>query len=189
MRARLGLVDAGVDFEIREIQLKNKHKEFLKVSKDATVPVLELEDQVIQESLDIMSWAYLTYSSSKLQYFDESRIQSFDRDFKPLLDQYKYNQDSEVAKTAQKEASEFLKQLEAVLSPFLYNDYFTPTDYAILPFVRQFAHVDQEWFYAQDWQKVIFWLDCFKASPIFNEIMYKLSPWQVNDPPIIWSEI
>jgi glutathione S-transferase len=56
-------------------------------------------------------------------------------------------------------------------------------DIAILPFVRQFAHVDLEWFSAQPWEKTKMWLQKFKESHQFAAIMDKYPKWVNGDIP------
>jgi len=62
-------------------------------------------------------------------------------------------------------------------------------DLAILPFVRQFAHIDENWFYDQDWINLIKWVDNFKQSSVFISIMTKLAPWQRDDAPVMFSDL
>ena len=57
MRARMALRYADIEFEHREIALREKPKSMLLASPKATVPVLCLEGQVLDQSLDIMHWA------------------------------------------------------------------------------------------------------------------------------------
>ncbi|ARM83164.1 glutathione S-transferase [Marinobacter salarius] len=63
MRARLGILFAGLTVELREIVLKNKPAQMLAISPKGTVPVLELaggdrsERLVIEESREIVEWA------------------------------------------------------------------------------------------------------------------------------------
>ena len=57
MRARMALILASKECELREILLKDKPDQMLQVSSKGTVPVLEFPDKVIDESLDIISWA------------------------------------------------------------------------------------------------------------------------------------
>ena len=58
MRARLGILFAERQVELREITLKNKPPQMLAISPKGTVPVLQLlEGTVIEESKEIMSWA------------------------------------------------------------------------------------------------------------------------------------
>ena len=57
IRARLALLHAKMNVEIREIVLRKKPKEFLVTSPSGTVPSLRLEMTVLDESLDIMKWA------------------------------------------------------------------------------------------------------------------------------------
>ena len=64
----------------------------------------------------------------------------------------------------------FCKRLDARLvgkTVFLFGDRFTFADAAVLPFVRQFAHVDRDWFWAQDWPNLISWLEAFLESERF----------------------
>ena len=54
----MALSYTGVQLEIREISLKNRPIELYEASKKGTVPVLiTLDDEVIDESSDIMLWA------------------------------------------------------------------------------------------------------------------------------------
>jgi glutathione S-transferase len=59
MRARMALLQAGVDYAPFEIVLRDKPAHMLAVSPKGTVPVLVLPDgQVIEQSLDIVAWAF-----------------------------------------------------------------------------------------------------------------------------------
>jgi len=60
MRARLALHISGIEYEQREVELKNKPPHMLHLSPKGTVPVLWLpgeDGRVLDESLDIMNWA------------------------------------------------------------------------------------------------------------------------------------
>ena len=57
MRARAALYFSKIDVELREVVLRNKPTEMTDVSAKGTVPVLVLENKVIEESLDIIIWA------------------------------------------------------------------------------------------------------------------------------------
>jgi len=54
-------------------------------------------------------------------------------------------------------------------------------DLAILPFVRQFAHTDIDWWDAQPYPNAQRWLAAFKASDRFAAIMTKYTPWKTGD--------
>jgi glutathione S-transferase len=58
MRARMALLSANISFDAYEISLRDKPLELLKLSSKGTVPVLLYKKQVIDESLEIMLWAY-----------------------------------------------------------------------------------------------------------------------------------
>ena len=51
MRARMVLCLAKIKTEIREVRLNNKPKHMLKVSPKGTVPILVLDNKVIDESI------------------------------------------------------------------------------------------------------------------------------------------
>jgi glutathione S-transferase len=57
----------------------------------------------------------------------------------------------------------------------------TLADFAILPFVRQFAFIDKDWFDAQDWPKTRAWLERFLASEAFAAIMPKVPQWHSGE--------
>jgi glutathione S-transferase len=55
----------------------------------------------------------------------------------------------------------------------LTRDRISLVDVALFPFVRQFAHVDRNWFYASQYRHLIRWLDEFLQSPLFISVMRK----------------
>ena len=57
MRARMALKLTNIRCEIREVRLNNKPKQMIDKSPKGTVPVLVLENEVIDESNDIIEWA------------------------------------------------------------------------------------------------------------------------------------
>ena len=57
MRARMALRYSGVSVNIVEVSLKAKPAEMLALSSKGTVPVLNVNGRVIEESLEIMRWA------------------------------------------------------------------------------------------------------------------------------------
>ena len=65
MRARMAIYLADIKCELREVYLKNKPTEMLEISPKGTVPVLQLNDQVIEESNEIIQWA-LSKNSKKI---------------------------------------------------------------------------------------------------------------------------
>lgn len=188
MRARLALSVSEQKVEHREVVLRNKPRALLDASPKGTVPVLVLPDgKVLDESLDIMFWALNQNDPKSWLPTDQERedvmalIRQNDGPFKSALDRYKYPDRYEGASSAEarNQASEIIEALNQRLAE--HGCLFGPNpglgDMAILPFVRQFAHVDREWFYAKPWPAAIRWLDQFKASEIFKTIMKKHEAW------------
>ncbi len=96
MRARLGILFAGLQVELREVTLKNKPAQMLAISPKGTVPVLQLADgAVIEESWDIMVWALEQQDPQGLLDATivpqaNALIEQNDNEFKYWLDRYKY---------------------------------------------------------------------------------------------------
>lgn len=76
--------------------------------------------------------------------------------------------------------AQWMKVLEnrLVQGAHLFGDRISLADMAIAPFVRQFAHVDKEWFQAQPWPNVQAWLHAWMESGLFARVMAKYPPWQ-----------
>ena len=189
MRARLALAVSGVDHELREVSLKSKPAEMLAASPKGTVPVLVLTSgEVIDESLDIMRWALSQNDPEGCLTqgpMDDmlALIAGNDGEFKHSLDRYKYPNryplesggDLQAFAIAHRsKAATWLQTLESRLSEgWLFSDRASLADVATLPFVRQFANTDPEWFAAQLWSLMLGWLDRFEASALFESVMAK----------------
>lgn len=88
MRARLAISLSGIKVELREVVLREKPRQMLELSPKGTVPVLVChDDQVIDESFDIMIWA-LGNDFFKIEECE--LVKHCDENFKPWLDRYKY---------------------------------------------------------------------------------------------------
>jgi len=195
MRARLALLASGIRCEMREIALSQKPESMLSVSPKGTVPVLVLKDRVLEQSLDIMSWA-LSQSDphhwSTLGLTIEEKAQALvkrcDEEFKYHLDRYKYpnRYDLPAGTLHRTSGSDFLNQLNGQLqqSKNLIGDHWTWVDAAIAPFVRQFARTDRNWFDAQAWQPLQNWLNNFEASEAYAVVMHKYKVWHQGAKPV-----
>ena len=198
MRARLSLKLSAIEVELREILLRDKPDAFLQASSKATVPVLEADGRVIDESLDIMLWAckrsgdrhgwhHDYHHSPELQDF----IRRLDGEFKTHLDRYKYatryTESSEEADRLSRDSRQqgeiFIWELDKRLRQqrWLGGDRAGLMDIASLPFIRQFRIADQSWFDAQPWQEVTRWLSEFLESELFASVMKKYPPWQEGE--------
>tara|TARA_B100002051_G_scaffold271303_1_gene305751 strand:+ start:59 stop:703 length:645 start_codon:yes stop_codon:yes gene_type:complete len=189
MRARLSLVVSKTRVEIREVLLKKKPKEFLDVSASATVPCLITNEEILDESMDIMYWALKKSDPQnwlKMPKLGNDLIKENDTSFKHYLDLTKYHirYPRLNPKESRIKASAFLIKLESIMvDNFLFGPTPTIADMSILPFVRQFANTDLEWFDNQNWPRVKSWLYKFIGSEIFHEIQIKFVQWQTNSKP------
>jgi len=194
MRARLAITSAQFEVELREVELRNKPESLLLVSPKGTVPVLVLDNgQVLDESLDIMSWAL---QQNDPEYWlntawlkdAETLIQWNDGEFKYYLDRYKYadRYPDFSALEYRRQAERFLAELEPRLhqNAYLCGNHFSLADAAILPFIRQFAAVDSVWFESAPYPFIQQWLNKFVTSNCFIAVMTKYEPWKPDDSPI-----
>jgi glutathione S-transferase len=185
MRARLAITLSQTRVELREIILRDKPAAMLAASPKGTVPVLVLGNEVIEESLDIMKWALADHPLGALSGEDAELIALNDGPFKSALDRTKYATrfPGNDANAEREKACTFIATLEASLAgPWLGGDTASLTDYAILPFIRQFANTDATWFAEQPYPSVQKWLSDFLASPLFQSIMNKYERWDELSP-------
>lgn len=179
MRARMALRYSGVPLSIVEVSLKAKPAEMLALSPKGTVPVLVCADgRVIEQSLEIMHWALAQYDPDNWLGPDSAAlIQENDQVFKVNLDRYKYaiRYPEQPMEHYRAQGAAFLQRLEMMLeqTPYLAGDTLSLADIALAPFVRQFAHVDRDWFEQAPYPRLNAWLERFLASELFNAVMAK----------------
>ncbi len=192
MRARLALMYAQVDIQIREIELRAKPNSMLKLSPKGTVPVLLTENQlVIDQSIDIMYWAlaqndpeqWLPEKDSAQMFEMQQWIEINDGPFKQLLDQYKYPErfpDLSRAEVLESAMNLFLLPLNQRLEnqAFLLGVKISMLDIALFPFVRQFAASDSKKFDELPLTKLSEWLNFFIMSDLFHMVMAKYPVWR-----------
>jgi len=192
----MALTYASITCELREIVLRDKPQAMINLSNKGTVPVLQLEDgSIIDESLEVMLWAleqadpddWLDVENKDARLL----IEKNDQEFKQYLDRYKYFQKypEQPQIYYRKKAEEFITLLETMLQEHqgigLISNRLSLADVAIFPFVRQFAHVDWEWFSNSQYRNLISWLLKFEESELFLAVMNKYKPWQKNEDVIL----
>lgn len=196
MRARLGILFAELQVELREITLKNKPPQMLAISPKGTVPVLQLLDgTVIEESREIMIWALAQQDPQGLLHDAALHdanvlIDKNDNEFKHWLDRYKYaDRHLQMSQTEYRQKGEvFLQLLEELLTknPYLLGKGITLADIGIMPFVRQFAHVNRDVFYNLPYPNLQRWLQDWLQHPLFLQAMTKFQPWQDGDEVVVF---
>ena len=196
MRARLALLASGmkpgVDYEHREVVLRDKPADMLAASPKGTVPVLVLPDgQVIDQSLDIMLWALR--KNDPFRWLEPevgsekdalAMIAQCDGDFKFHLDRYKYpnRYDGANAVEHRAKAAVFADAVNVQLQNLPENNYKFNSSLGIyyagyMPFLRQFSHTDRSWFAQQPWPYLQAALASFEASEAFKTVMQLYPPW------------
>lgn len=185
MRARMALRYSAVAVEIVEVSLKAKPAAMLALSGKGTVPVLSIDGRVIDESLEIMRWAlaqndpqdWLLNDEPGAQAQTNLLIEENDQIFKVHLNRYKYAEryPEQPMAVYRAEGERFLRTLEGLLEgrDYLLAGHPSLADVALMPFIRQFAHVDREWFAQTPYVRLQAWLQRFIASDLFTSIMQK----------------
>nr|WP_256344143.1 MULTISPECIES: glutathione S-transferase [unclassified Pseudomonas] len=181
MRARMALRYSGLAVQIIEVSLKAKPAEMLALSPKGTVPVLSVDGRVIDESLAIMRWALAQNDPEGWLLGDDRATQALieenDQGFKHQLNRYKYAEryPEYPMEHYRAEGEVFLMRLEGLLAEreYLLAGHLSLADVALAPFVRQFAHVDREWFGQAPYPRLQGWLQRFLESPLFIAVMAK----------------
>ena len=191
MRARLALYYSKINYEHREILLKNRPRELYNISSKGTVPVLELQTgKVIDESFEIMKWAISLNDPKKLFHNSkEKQLEAVfvnDFHFKKWLDKYKYH-----VRYPDYEKSFYRSKCEKVLHKYekilersdnLFGSQISLGDIALLPFIRQFANVDINRF-NEIFVNLSNWLEQLVQLDIFNNMMKKFDIWENGNEP------
>ncbi len=196
MRAHMGLKNAGLKVELREIDLKEMPEQLLQLSSKATVPVLILPDKsIIDESWDILKWALAqkdpdNWLGENKQFLldTEMLIETNDFSFKNDLDHYKYaDRFPEHGEEHYRRAcEEFIEELEEMLieNNTLLADQLTIADIAVFPFVRQFSLVDKSWFDQSPYQNIQQWLEYLINTELFQHVFQKQDLWEEGSPTV-----
>ncbi len=183
MRARLALHISNINYFIYEISLKDKPEHMISISPKGTVPVLLIaESTKIDESLDIMLWAFqqaqiedeLIPKKNRKKIFE--LIHTNDSFFKENLDLYKYAQSDIDKNKAFNQCMEFIKTLDIMIEKnnrFILSKKLSLVDYAIFPFIRQFINVDQQKFKNTNQKNIEDWYSIIDESSEFKYIMKK----------------
>tara|TARA_A100001035_G_C27652549_1_gene439929 strand:- start:157 stop:816 length:660 start_codon:yes stop_codon:yes gene_type:complete len=192
IRARWALLICEIKVEIREVDLKDKPLDFLKKSSTKTVPILlKKNNEVIEESLDIIIWALSESEKEHLKnfYFPNAKeeeileiISENDNGFKYHLDRFKYSTrfNASDEKYHFLEAMKFIKKWEIKLSDskWLIGDNPSIADWCIWPFIRQFkiaCESQKKTNYFGDSIKE--WLRNFEKHHLYKKLMHKYAKW------------
>ncbi len=216
MRARLAILLAQQTVMLRAIVMQNKPPEMLALSPKGSVPVLVLDvtsesmtetmneamnaKTVIDESLDIMLWALKQNDPEDLLYSQDADaltkmlqiINDSDENFKPTLEKYKrakrfHGDDEEECRL---QCEPFIQKLEHRLTQYEFLMGSTPSllDYALLPFIRQFARVNRQLYLQGPYTHLQRWLNHHLQSRLFTKAMTKYPLWLDNNEECIFGE-
>jgi glutathione S-transferase len=186
MRARLAMYYSRINYEHREISLRDRPEQLYKISSKGTVPALELQTgRVIDESFEIMQWA-ISQNDQKKWFYNSKKeqleaVSVNDFQFKKWLDKYKYHvrYPENSKKFYRSKCEKILEKYEEVLhgSNNLFGHQVSLGDMALMPFIRQFANVDIIRF-NDVFVNLSNWLEQLVQLDIFNNMMKKFDTWE-----------
>ena len=187
IRARMALAISGAELSLVEVSLRAKPARMLEISPKGTVPVVELDDGTVIDKVSTSCCGHSTTTKGWLGP-DETTLTEMmgliahnDGDFKHHLDRTKYAIRYEGAdpELHRKEANAFLLILAERLQkqPYLMGSQPLLADWAILPFILQFANIDRGRFDATTHPRLGQWLDEGLSSELFQTVMQKKSRW------------
>lgn len=190
IRARLALYQANIECEVREVLLADKPAAMLAISPKGTVPVLQLAEKVLDESLEIMLWADQQSVTQQpvACWSEDPLLLENDSSFKYNLDRYKY-----FDRHPEHPQSHYFLQVQGFLNlleqrlidqPCMQGQCLTLIDMAIFPFIRQCYMVDQQAFMQLPIPNVQRWLQQCLTMTLFASVMTKYQPWQAQDPAV-----
>lgn len=181
MRARIALMYAEVDLELREVYLKNKPQAMLQVSPKGTVPVLVLPNgKVIDESYDVMLWAIEQHDPDHWgEVVDHPLLHAPLQQLLKAIRVFKYQENDAAWQTNKLICKQWLKDLNNYLKDgFLTGNQCRLVDAALFPLIRQVSKVDVDWFASLQLQHVQQWLQYFYNSDFFERAMQKYPVWE-----------
>ena len=183
MRARIVLASYGVDYILREVDLKNKPAELVECSPKSTVPVLLMNGAVIDESFDVLLKVAGQGFNSVLQEFVVSLSETFIKN----LNYYKYPSRYDDFKDVEHYKSLLKIKLDE-LSELLVKVEFDKTDIAqiaIYPFVRQLRNVDEGWFFSIVSQNLLLWMSFWDDFLLQKDVMAKHPVWSSDNVGVV----
>jgi len=197
MRARIAIFKSKQPIELRDVKLDNKPAAMLTASPKGTVPILVVSsDEIIDESIDVMVWSLtqsdpdnlllasansagdVTNKLSELLAF----IHICDSEFKGCIERYKcakrYHEPNLLER--RQDCEVYIKDLEQRLSQhdYIFGDDESLVDIALLPFIRQFAKIERQWYVQADYPNVKRWLNTYLQSAMFNKVMTQNPIWE-----------
>jgi glutathione S-transferase len=212
MRARLAIFKSKQPVALRDVVLTDKPAEMILASAKATVPILvlaqtsafsggigeEASTKVIDESLDIMLWALHNADPNDLLHSAEPKmltqmlqlITDFDIEFKTRLEAYKcakrYHENN--LNDCRVACEVYIQQLETRLTEheFLFSAKESLADIALLPFIRQFARIERQWYLQSPYPNLQRWLNNYLQSPMFTKVMAKHPLWLEHGEEVVF---
>lgn len=193
IRVRWALLICENRIEIREIDLKNKPIEFINKSRSKTVPILlKKNNEVIEESLDIVIWAISESKNKNIKnfYMPNSKKEEIletifenDHSFKYHLDRFKYSTRFSAIDEDYHflEANKFINKWNNTIKDnrFLIGNNPSIADWCIWPFVRQFKIACESQKKTSYFDEPIKqWLEYFEKHENFKKLMHKYEPWR-----------
>ena len=122
-----------------------------------------------------------------------SLINRFDQEFKLCLEAYKcakrYHEPNLLA--CRQACEVYIQDLEQRLNSheYLIDENESMADIALLPFIRQFARIERQWYLQSPYPQVKRWLKQYLQSVMFTKVMAKFPLWSLDQKVIEFGNI
>ena len=109
-------------------------------------------------------------------------IHVYDSEFKGCIERYKcakrYHEPNLLER--RQDCEIYIKDLEQRLSKhaYIFGESESLVDIALLPFIRQFAKIERQWYVQADYPNVKRWLNAYLQSAMFNKVMTQNPIWE-----------
>ena len=122
-----------------------------------------------------------------------SLVNQFDHEFKSCLEAYKcakrYHETN--LQDCRQACEEHIQNLEQRLNThkYLMDEHESMADIALLPFIRQFARIERQWYLQSPYPQLKRWLDQYLQSVMFTKVMTKYPLWSEDQVVIKFGDI
>ena len=122
-----------------------------------------------------------------------SLVNQFDHEFKSCLEAYKcakrYHETN--LQDCRQACEEHIQNLEQRLNThkYLIDEHESMADIALLPFIRQFARIERQWYLQSPYPQLKRWLDQYLQGVMFTKVMTKYPLWSKDQVVIKFGDI
>ena len=189
-RTEATLFYAGIQVELRTVDLNHLPAQLTGLKANASVPFLLFEDgSFIDESWEICKWALQQNDPDEwlgkeqnLLLDCEMIVETNDHFFAPALYDYRKADNPQAYRS---DCEEYLEEIEDALNEhrFLVDQQLRAADIITASFVRLFSLKEPDWFANAPYPKIRTWLKTVIATPYYQHALTQHPVWNETEQP------